>query len=334
MRKLFPALLITLSIVSCKTTTEVKNFGSIEKFDSSLDSIISQGAFIEKLGEGYEWSEGPVWVESEKMLLFSDVPKNTIYKWSEQNGVEVYLTPSGYTGTEPPTSHEPGSNGLTLDQEGSLILAQHGDRRIAKMDAPLTRPRPTFVTIADQYNGKKFNSPNDVIVRSNGDVFFTDPPYGLPEKEDDPAKEIPFEGVYKSTTSGMVTLLVDSLTRPNGIAFFPGEKRFIVANSDPSKAMWISYTLDENDSIVSSQIFADATAQVKAGEKGLPDGLKIDRQGNVFATGPGGVWIFNATGKLVGKIRLNQATANCALADDDKTLYITSHMYLLRIKMR
>ena len=334
MKNAYHILALIFFIISCKSTSEVKTIGSIEKLDASLDAIISEGAIIEKLGEGYEWSEGPVWVESEKMLLFSDVPKNTIYKWSEANGVEVYLTPSGYTGTGPSQSREPGSNGLTLDQDGQLILAQHGDRRVARMDAPLSRPRPTFVTIADHYNGKKFSSPNDVVVRSNGDIFFTDPPYGLAKQDEDPSKEIPFNGVYKSTPSNEVTLLVDSLTRPNGIAFFPGEKRFIVANSDAGKAAWYLYELNESDSIVSQQIFRDVTENVKAGEKGLPDGLKIDRQGNVFATGPGGIWIFNAEGKLLGKIRLDQATANCALADGDKTLYITSHMYLLRIKMR
>lgn len=312
----------------------MKNTGSIERLDPTMDEIISTGATVELLAEGYSWSEGPVWVESEKALLFSDVPKNTIYKWTEEKGAEVYLTPSGYTGTETSKSKEPGSNGLTMDAAGNLVLAQHGDRRIAKMNAPLSDPKPNFISVAEKFDGKRFNSPNDVVVRGNGDLFFTDPPYGLPEQEKDPSREISFQGVFKVSSTGNVTVMVDSLTRPNGLAFTPDGKTLIVANSDPGKARWYAFELNESDSIVNERIYFDATPAVQNGEKGLPDGLKIDANGNVFATGPGGIWIFNASGKLIGKIRLPNATANCALADDDKTLYITSHMHLLRVKMR
>lgn len=310
---------------------ETKTTGSIERTDPALNNIIKEDAVIEVLAEGYDWSEGPVWVESQKMLLFSDVPKNVIYKWTEEKGAEEYLTPSGYTGSTPSESREPGSNGLTLDGEGRLILCQHGDRRIARMDAPYDQPAPNFVTLADNYDGKKFNSPNDIAHRSNGDFFFTDPPYGLPKHAEDPTKEIPFQGVYKISADGKVTLLVDSLTRPNGIAFTPDEKTLIVANSDPEKPVWYAFDLDENDSLTNARIFYNAKG---AEGPGLPDGFKIDKQGNIFASGPGGIWIFDKDAKVLGKIKLPSPTSNCALADDDKTLYITSDAQLLRVKMR
>jgi gluconolactonase len=320
-------------MVSCKSTSEMRTTGSIEKNDPALDAIVSGDPKIEILAEGYKWSEGPVWIESEKMLLFSDVPNNTIFKWTEKGGAEVFLTPSGYTGEGPSVSREPGSNGLTLDTSGKLILCQHGDRRIARYEGSFKDPKPVYVTVADRFEGKRFSSPNDAAVRNNGDIFFTDPPYGLPKQQDDSTKEIAFNGVYKVSAAGAVSMLVDSLTRPNGIAFTPDQKTFIVANSDPDKARWYAYDLTENDSVVNARIFYDATAFTKT-EKGLPDGLRIDKNGNIFATGPGGIWIFNKDGKLLGKIKLPEPTANCALADDEKTLYMTSNMYLLRVRLR
>jgi gluconolactonase len=326
----FAAVAIAL-ITSCKTKEE-KNVGTIERIDPELNSIIDENAKVEVIAEGFEWSEGPVWIDQYKMLLFSDVPKNIIHKWTEDKGLETYLTPSGFTGVKS-LSKEPGSNGLTINKEGKLVLCQHGDRRIAMMDAPLDAPKPNFISVADNYNGKKFDSPNDVVIRSNGDVFFTDPPYGLPNHENDSTKEAPYQGVYKVSTNGKVSLLVDSLTKPNGIAFLPGEKTFIVANSDPAKAIWYAFDIADNDSIVNARIFYDATSLTKT-DKGLPDGFKVDKQGNIFASGPGGVWIFNKEGKLLGKIKITELTSNIALGDDDKTLYTTSDMYVLRIKLR
>lgn len=214
-----------------------------------------------------------------------------------------------------------------------MIICQHGDRRIARFDAPFNDPKPVFITIADRFEGKRFSSPNDAVVRSNGDIFFTDPPYGLPQQQNDSTKEIPFNGVYKVSASGAVSLLVDSLTRPNGIAFMPDEKTFVVANSDPAKAIWYAFDLAENDSVTNARILYDATPNTKT-EGGLPDGLRIDKSGNIFASGPGGIWIFNNGGKLIGKIRLPVPAANCELADDEKTLFITADMYLLRVRLR
>lgn len=331
-----------LTLISCqmntKNSTDNKQesndhaIGSFEKIDDAFHSIVGENATIEILAEGYTWSEGPVWVEEHKMLLFSDVPENTIFKWTAEKGAEVYLTPSGYTG-EGDYSREPGSNGLTLTNDGQLVLCQHGDRKVVLMDAPLDAPQAKFITLADQYEGKKLSSPNDVVVRSNGDFFFTDPPYGLPKQAEDPTKETPFNGVYK-IANGTTTLIVDSLTRPNGIAFLKGEKTLLVANSDSNKAAWYAFDLDDQDNVSNARIFYDATSNSKAGEKGLPDGFRVDKNGNVFATGPGGIWIFNNEGKVLGKIKIKEATSNCALADDDKTLYITADMYLLRVKLR
>lgn len=322
--------LVVLTLAAC-STKETKTIGAIERLDSDLDDLISMDSKIEIIGEGYEWSEGPVWVAKENMLLFSDVPKNIIYKWTEAKGVEPYLTPSGFTGTET-RSKEPGSNGLILHND-SLILCQHGDRRIAKMKASLQSPQAQFITLASTFNEKRFSSPNDAAYRSNGDLFFTDPPYGLGNQDDDdPEKEQPHNGVYRISTSGVISLLVDSITRPNGITFL-NKNNIIIANSDPAKAIWYQYEINDTDSLYNGTVFHDATATAKT-ENGLPDGLKADRQGNVFASGPGGIWIFNQEGIVLGKIKLPVPAANCALSPDEKTLYITADMYLLRVKLR
>lgn len=315
----------------CMSQTNYKPIGTVERYDKDLDNIVSKGAKAEIIAEGFDWSEGALWVEQYKMLLFSDVPQNTIYKWTEAKGKEVYLKPSGYTGTIE-RGGEMGSNGLTLDKNGHLVMCQHGDRRMARMDAPLDNPQPKFITLASKYKDQRFSSPNDATFNSKGELFFTDPPYGLlKQSDDDPAKEILFNGVYKVKKNGEVILLTDSLTRPNGIAFFPGEKKLLVANSDPQKPNW--YIFDVNgDKLTNGKIFYHAVSE--KGMKGLPDGFKIDSHGNVFATGPGGIHIFNKDGKLLGRLRVDESTSNCSLSADEKTLYITNDMYVLRFKMR
>lgn len=334
MKNLFTICLLAISItVICQITQQSKYpvIGSIERIDPSLDKIISPDAKIEVIAEGMDWSEGPLWLEKNKMLIFSDVPQNTIYKWTEAKGKEVYLTPSGYTDTVK-RGGETGSNGLALDNNGNLILTQCGNRQIALMNAPLDKPAPNFTSIAKTYNGKKFNSPNDVIVSSKGEMYFTDPPYGLEKNMRDPKKEIPFQGVYKVKKNGEVILLVDSIARPNGIILLPGEKTLIVANSDPAKPNW--YAFDVNgDQLSNARIFYSTLGGEK-GIKGLPDGMKVDKAGNIFASGPGGIWIFNKSGKLAGKIRVAESASNCSLSGDEKTLYITNDMYILRVKMR
>jgi gluconolactonase len=309
-----------------------KTIGTVERLDPALDKIISVDAKAEIIAEGLDWSEGPLWIEKYKMLLFSDVPRDTIFKWTEKGGKEVYLTPSGYTGTTP-RGGEMGSNGLLQDNTGRLVLCQCGNRQMAVMNASLLQPAANYLPLANAYNGKKFNSPNDAVYNSKGELFFTDPPYGLERGMRDSTKEIPFQGVYKVNKNGQVTLLVDSLTRPNGIAFLPGEKTVLIANSDPAKPNWYAYDVTSNGLLSNGRIFYTLSAEDRK-SRGLPDGLKIDRKGNVFATGAGGVWIFSKEGKVLGKIRLTESASNCSLSADEKTLYITNDMYILRVKMR
>ncbi len=321
-------ILALMGFVAGCATKETTTYGTIERLDPALDAIVSHDAKVELLGQGFDWSEGPVWVESEKMLLFTDVPKNVIHKWTEEKGVEVYLTPSGLT-TNGPVSKEPGANGLTLDSNGSLLLCQHGDRRVARMNTPVSEPKAEFTTIADNFGGKRFNSPNDLVFYNN-DVYFTDPPYGLAA---DSLKELPYQGVYKATASGKTVLLIDTLTRPNGIAFSPDHKKLYIGNTDGPKLRWYEYDMSDSGTVVGGRIFYDA-AEASKTAKGAPDGLKVDSNGNIFASGPGGIWIFNAAGTVLGKVRLPDPTANCALSADNKTLFITSDMNLLRVKLR
>ena len=327
---------IITALVSCEGQNNGKNRSAnapaaiIESLDESFHQIIHDTARVEIIAEGCDWSEGPLWLDSYGTLLFSDVPTNTIYKWSEQYGKQVYLKPSGYTGTAK-RGGETGSNGLLLDSNDRLVICQHGNRQLAIMDAPINDPKANFKPLAANYQGKKFNSPNDAAMRTNGDIFFTDPPYGLEKNMEDPSKETPFQGVYKVTPSGQVTLLLDSITRPNGIAVTRDDLSLIVANSDEKKKIWYMYDFGPNDSLINPIIFYDATSDTA---KGAPDGLKIDRYGNVFATGPGGVWIFNREGLPLGRIKFSEFCSNVALSGDEKTLFITADMYVLRVKMR
>ena len=333
MKKVLLILFIALAIAcgSKKETQQTSLTVSVEKLDPALNAIVGNQLTVSVIASGYEWTEGPLWLEGDKKLLFSDVPTNTIYQWTEEKGSSIYLTPSGYTG-EAPRGGEPGSNGLTLDDEGNLLLCQHGDRRIAMMNTSIAEPASDFTTISDTYNGKRFNSPNDLVFH-NYDIYFTDPAYGLEKQMDDPKKELPFQGVYRIPAEGQVELLIDSLTRPNGIGFSPDGKKMYVANSDSEKARWYEYSINDSLKITSGKIVWDATEQAKT-EKGLPDGLKVDAQGNIFATGPGGIWIFSGDGKLLGKIKLEEATSNCALTADGKTLFVTNDMLVLKIKLR
>jgi gluconolactonase len=304
----------------------------IERMSPELDAIISTSAKVEIIAEGFEWVEGPIWVEDQKMLLFSDVFKNRIYKWTAAKGKELYLEPTGYTQTTP-RGEELGSNGLAVNNKGQLVLCQHGDRRIAIMNAPLERPEPVFTTLANQYNGKKFNSPNDLAIKSNGDIYFTDPPYGLEKGIEDPAKELPYQGVYKISKEGTVTLLIDSLTRPNGIAFFPGEKSVLIANSDAKKPYWYIYDLNKQGGLINGRIFFDGSRAFQK-ENRSPDGIKINKKGHVFAPGPGGVWIYNKKGMVLGRIKTTIITSNCAFSADYKTLFITADNYVLKVDLK
>lgn len=314
------------------STPTYDTMGSIEIFDKSLIEIIGEDAKIEILANGFDWVEGPVWIKDGGYLLFSDIFPNTIYKWKEGDSTSVYLTPSGYT-SDIKRGGEIGSNGLMLNAAGQLMMCQHGDRQVALMNAPLSDPKPEYIPLAATYEGKRFNSPNDLAVHSSGDIYFTDPPYGLEKNMEDPAKEIDFQGVYRwSVADSSVTLLYDGITRPNGIAFSPDERKMYVACSDNNAANWTVFDVNVDGSVANPTLLLDATPEIGK-QPGSCDGMDIHPNGTIFATGPGGVWIISQEGKLVGKIQTNERTANCTFDDMYKTLYITADSYILRVKM-
>lgn len=302
---------------------------AIIRKDPRFDRLVPADAKVEKLVDGHRWTEGPVWNRQQNYLLFSDIPNNAIYKWQEGKGESLFLQPAGYSGKEPFTGKEPGTNGLTYDAQGRLVACQHGDRRVARIEDDGKK----ITALADKFEGKRFNSPNDLVYHSNGDLYFTDPPYGLPKGMDDPGRELDYCGVYRLGKDGKLTLLTKEITRPNGIALSPDEKKLYVASSDPAKAIWMVYDVKADGTIANGKVFFDATAWVKEGKKGLPDGLKIDRDGNLFATGPGGVQVFAPDGTHLGTFDTGVPTANVAWGDDGSMLYITANTALLRVKL-
>lgn len=303
------------------------SLGAIERLDPRFDALVPKDAVIEVLASGFEWAEGPVWVKKEGAVLFSDIPRNRVNRWKQGEGLTTYLEPAGFTGPSA-YGNERGSNGLTLDRQGNLISCEHGDRRVSRLT-----PGGGKRTVADNYKGKRFNSPNDVAVHSSGAIYFTDPPYGLPKGFDDERRELDFCGVYRVTPDGTVTLLCDTMTRPNGICFSPDEKRLYVAQSDPQAPIWKVFNVQADGMLDAGKTFFDGTKLFAARKKGLPDGLKVDAQGNVFATGPGGVLVIAADGTHLGTILTGQATANCGFGDDGKTLYMTADSHLCRVKL-
>lgn len=314
------------------TSVDHRPIGRIERLDPALDEIIDSKAIIEVLADGLDWSEGPLWIPGGEYLIFSDVPQNTVYKWKEGEGISVYLTPSGYTGSRE-RGGETGSNGLTLDPQGRLVLCQHGDRRVARMDAPLDNPKPNFATIAGEYEGEKFNSPNDLVYHSDGSLYFTDPPYGLEQRMDDPLKELDFQGVYRVSPDGELTVVVLDLPRPNGIALSPDEKTLYVAQSHQPAKIWKAYDVKSDGSLANGRVLFDSTT-LGTTRKGNPDGMKIDQRGNLIASGPGGVLILTPEGKHLGTIRVGELISNCAFGDDGSTLYMTCDRYLCRVRMK
>ena len=308
---------------------KVPTLGTIERLNKGLDAVLPEGAVIELLVENrFKWVEGPIWDKAHHRLVFSDTQTNTAWQWSPDGGLKEFLKPSGYTGTAPFTGKEPGSNGLTMTRDGVLLLCQHGDRRVAKL------VDGKFVTVADKYMGKRFNSPNDIVVKSNGDLYFTDPPYGLPKIEKDPAKELDFQGVYRVTPKGDVTLLTKEMTRPNGLAFSPDEKTLYVANSDPDKSVWMAFPVKADGTLGEGKVFFDSTKAAQEKKPGLPDGMKCSQDGTIWATGPGGVYIFTPTGKLLGMLATGVPTANCNWGDDGSTLYIAADKSLARVRTK
>lgn len=297
----------------------------------AMQQVVAADAQIVRLAEGFRWAEGPVIEPQTGDVLFSDVPANTVYRWNAQQGLTVYLQPSGYTGMYPEHNLQEGANGLIFNAANQLVLAQHGDRRLAVLLDGAAKP-PRYQTLVSHYKDKLFNSPNDLVQHSSGAYYFTDPPYGLKGGDQAPDKQQPVNGIYRLAADGTVTLLADHLTRPNGLALSPDEQWLYVANSDPDAAQWWRYAVQADGSLATGEMFYDATAATKL-ERGLPDGLKVLPSGVILATGPGGVWVFSAQAEHLGTIQTGVAAANVALSPDNDWLYITASSFLLRIKL-
>ena len=304
--------------------------GRIEATSPHFTALLNANTAIEKLAEGYQWSEGPVWIPNGDYLLFSDVPANKMFRWSEADGVSVFLDPSGYDGPEPDDFREPGTNGLIRGPGNTILAADHGSRALVRIDLATKQKTP----IVERFEGKRFNSPNDLVLAKNGAIYFTDPPYGLEGLNDSPLKELPFNGVFRLDPNGTMTLVHKGLSFPNGVILSPDEKTLYVANSDPQRAVIVAFDVQADGSLARERIFADLTAQAKAGAKGLPDGMAMDRAGNLFATGPGGVLVFAPDGTQLGLIETGTAVANVTFGEDGKTLFLTSHNMLARLRTR
>lgn len=305
----------------------------IEIIDPEALSILDSTATIDVIAQGFSWTEGPLYISGGDYFIFSDIPANKIFKWKEGQAVTTYLMPSGNTGTTAKKTREPGSNGLLLNPDGQLVLCQHGDRRMAKMVAPLNNPLPEFVTLVDNYKGKRLNSPNDAVYHSNGDLYFTDPPYGMDKGINDPDKELDFQGVYRLKTTGELDLVTREVKYPNGIALSPDGKFLYVASSDGANYVWMQYLLDSNGLAKSQRLFYEAHAYEGKGV-GAPDGMKISKAGYIFASGPEGIWIFNPSGKLIARLYTGQLTSNCALSSDERILVMTCDDYVMRLKLK
>ena len=299
----------------------------VVRLDPRFDKLVPLNVKIEKIAGGHKWVEGPVWNRKEGYLLFSDIPNNSIYKWQEGKGESLFLKPSGYTGKAPFEGPEPGSNGLTYDPDGRLVLAEHGDRRVARLEKDGRK-----TTLVDRYEGKRINSPNDVVFKSNGDLYFTDPPFGLPKSFDDPRKDLPFQGVYRYSKDGKLTLVTKDIKAPNGIAFSPDEKKLYISNADTGNAVWMVYDVTPDGNIANGKVLFNATAWTKT-KKGVPDGMKIDRDGNIFGAGPGGIYVIAPDGTHLGSIETGVPTGNVAWGEDGFALFITSNTNVYRLKL-
>ena len=301
----------------------------IDRWDPAMDAIVPPDAKIEKIAEGFGWAEGPLWIKSGGYLLFADVPGSKMWKWSEQGGLEKFLDPSGAASYDANVWRETGANGLAIYDDNSILLADSGNRGIQRLDLATRTKTP----VAMSFEGKKFSSPNDVVMMKNGVVFFTDPPYGFKKFDAAPEKEIAFNGVYRVGKDGTVTAIEKELTRPNGVALSPDEGILYVAQSEGTKAIINAYSLDKDGNVTGKKLFLDVTDLVAPDAPGAPDGLTVAEDGTVFTSGPGGILVVSKDGKRLGRIWDGKQTANCAFGDDGRTLYMTSSNFVARIRV-
>jgi gluconolactonase len=332
--------LFVLGVLVAMAQTHYEKVGSVERLDPALDAIVPKDAAIEKLADDFKWTEGPVWVHA-GYLLFAEIPSNRILKWSPTAGVSDFMRPSGYSGSAPFGGPEPGTNGMTLDRRGRLTVAGHARRNVFRLES--LEKGAALTVLAEKYEGKRLNSPNDLVYRSDGSLYFTDPPYGLPtQSDDDPRKELAFNGVFRIPNAlshrpgappddSKLQLIIKDLTKPNGIAFSPDEKYLYIAVSDPAHKVWMRYDVKPDGTVAGGKLFFDATSSPASGG---PDGIKVDRKGNLYGAGPGGLWIFSPEGKHLGTLKLPENMANCNWGGaDGKTLYITASSALYRIRL-
>jgi gluconolactonase len=314
-----------LLAITMQVATAAAPPATIERLDPRLDALLAADAAVSVAADGIEWAEGPLWDARLGALLFSDVPRNGIYAWLPEGGVSLFRPKSGYTGAAPFAGREPGSNGLTFDAAGRLVFCQHGDRSIARREDD-----GRITILASRYQGRRLNSPNDLVYRPNGDLYFTDPPFGLPQSFADPAKELPHQGVYRLTPAGELTLVIADLDAPNGLAFSPDDRTLYVSNAFNARPVWMAYPVRADGTLGPGRRFAEATRYVGPGE-GVPDGLKVDAAGNLFAAGPGGVHVFAPDGTRLGRIVTGVPTGNLAWGEDGSVLYIAANHRLLRL---
>jgi gluconolactonase len=299
--------------------------GRIVRLDPRLDALLPVGTAFETVASGHRWLEGPLWDTRTSALLYSDIPANAVYRWEAGDAPEVYLAQSGYTGATPFGGREPGSNGLAFDREGRLVLCQHGDRRIVRLERDGTR-----TVLVDRYDGRRLNSPNDAIYASNGDLYFTDPPFGLPQAFDDPARELDVSGVYRLRADGTLELLIADLAAPNGIALSPDERTLYVTDVASERPAWYAYALVDGRP-AARRLLADALPWARV-RRGGPDGLETDAAGNVFAAGPEAVYVFASDGTLLGLVETGVPTANLAWGEDGSTLFIAADTEILKLR--
>jgi len=324
------AVLGTGHVAAAQSTITTAVGSKIERLDPALDALIDPNARIEKLADGFAWTEGPVWRRDKGYLLFSDIPHNTVWKWNQAEGLSIYMRPAGYAfGTNPP-GRELGTNGLTFDKSGTLVVADHGNRGISRWNDSLF----TRTVVVDRFEGKRFNSPNDLVWAPNGDLYFTDPSYGLRGLNKDPAKELPFNGVFRLLASGELSVVTRDLTFPNGVGLSPDGKILYIGISDPENPYVMAYDVPADGKFGKGRIFVDGRARVQQKLQGSFDGLKVDAQGNVWTTSPGGIMIITPDGKHLGTIVPGDVVANLAFGDDGSTLYMTVNHQLMRVRTK
>jgi gluconolactonase len=316
----------------------------IERVDARFDAVIAPGTAAETLATGFRWVEGPVWDARTRSLFFSDVVANVLYRWREGEGAKPFLAPSGWAGPVPFAGREPGSNGLALDREGRLILCEHGDRRVTRLE-----PDGRRSVLIERWQGKRLNSPNDVFLAPNGDLYVSDPPFGLPGAFDDPAKELPFQGVFRLTADasrpqagaqraegersgyGELELLTDQVRAPNGLALSPAGDVLYVANAERSNPVWLAFPIDGAGRLGAPRTLFDAREWVAQGLAGVPDGLEVDTAGRIFAAAPGGVHVLAPDGTRLGTLWTGVATGNVHVTPG--VLFVTANDTVYRIPL-